>query len=269
MRNMRICASQASASCTRRTPARYGRVPDASNMAARYTARKPLPCSAVGRPNAAKAIADREHRIEPRRRAGARGAAALGRPSRAGHRRGCRRRTASRRTHAVSHPSCARPEHDLGGEDGQQHRHRIVQSRLDLEHRAGVLLQAHAAAAQHREHGRGIGRGHDAADQAGDRHRQPERDADARHDRRRQHHGHRGEQRRRQRDAAEDRQRRVEAAVEQNQDEGDRAEPKSEPVVVERNASRCLPSPPPCRGSGRRSAPVRRGVATAGWQRRR
>ena len=113
----------------------------------------------------------------------------------------------------------------LDQQHGEQDRERIVAAGFDLERRADARAQAQAAGMDQEEHRRGIGRGHDRADQQrlapahveqvpGDRRGQPRGDHDAdgrQHGRGRQH-------------AAEGRKPGTQAAVEQDQRQRDRAD---------------------------------------------
>jgi hypothetical protein len=121
--------------------------------------------------------------------------------------------------------------------DGEDDGDGIVQARLELERRADPALELEAAAAEHREHRRGVrGRHHRAEHERLGPGEAPEVRR-YRDDRRREHDADRGEQTGRGPGAAQRRERGVEAAVEQDQRQRERAEPEREPVVLEGDAA--------------------------------
>ncbi len=127
-----------------------------------------------------------------------------------------------------------------GDRQGEQHRHRVVEAGLELQGGADPAAQLEAAAAQHREQRRGVGRGDHGAEQQGLRpgeaeqvRRQGDQGADREHPQRRQ--------RRRRRERPPDcMKRRVEAAVEEDQGERQGAEPEGQAVVLEGDAAQAL-----------------------------
>ena len=132
----------------------------------------------------------------------------------------------------------------------QVHRHRIVDTGLDLQRRGHPLVEHDARAGQQREHRRRIGGADDGAEQQGGTPVQADE----------QHAGHRGDagaddhpqrrqQRRRPQAGAKGRIRGAQTAVEQDDGQRDVADPETEHIVVEAETDRRRP-----RRSARRRA---------------
>jgi hypothetical protein len=122
--------------------------------------------------------------------------------------------------------------------DGQEDRHRIVRSALDLQDRREPLADVHAARAQHIENGRRVRRADDAAEQQCGEWRQAEQPVrgergDARGE---QDADGRKRKRGRERDA-ERRHRRAHAAIEQDHRQRQRADAVRDPVILEGDAA--------------------------------
>ena len=123
----------------------------------------------------------------------------------------------------------------------QEHRHRVVQPRFQLQRGRDPFTQSQAGLAQHREHGRGVGGADDGAEQQAvapfdvhdlNRHRS--------HQRRRQQHTDAGQQQRRFQAGTEGFHARADAAFEQDHRERRIADPGRELRVVEPHADRSV-----------------------------
>ncbi|MCY1363888.1 hypothetical protein D9M69_506690 [compost metagenome] len=121
---------------------------------------------------------------------------------------------------------------------GQENRHRVVDARLDLQHARDPVLEADAAAVQHRENRRRIGRADDGAEQ------QPEPPVDTEqprcehaHQTGRHQHAHGRQRQRRLERNAEGGKARAQAAVEQDHRQRQVADQEAEPGVIEADAA--------------------------------
>ena len=136
------------------------------------------------------------------------------------------------------------PGHDppavqLAGDEGQRHgereddRHRVVHARLDLEQVLEPRPDPDPRAPQDGEDGRRVRGGDDGAEEERLGPAEAERARSEREHPRRARDAQRGEEPRRRDDTPDARHRGVEPAVEEDEDEGDRAGAEGEPVVLE------------------------------------
>ena len=203
-----------------------------------YTARNALPCNAPTAPNTKIAPATRNSAARPPDSGSLRSAAAIAMPPTTPARPptpNCSNKLARER-HAAE---VLRRGEIHREQRRQQHGDRIVGARFDFERRADARTQLQPAGAQQEEHGRGVGRGDDRAEQQRFDRAEPEQPVrgDA-GQRRRDDDAERRQQQGRREHAAERLAARAQAAVEQDHRERERAEPIGQLVVVEADAAR-------------------------------
>ena len=165
-RNMQTWRNQAPASCAWSTPPLKGSGPLPMSTAATYTERKPLPVEELGDPEGEQRDGGGEHGVEPAHRQPHPGedpapGPADGEPGHEPHRE-------------LEHhldggaPPQGTTGDELGGEGlGEDHRHRVVEPRLELQGGPHPALQLDAARPEDGEDRRRVGGGDDGPEEQG------------------------------------------------------------------------------------------------------